>query len=270
MATKNRISAIVIAGNEERNIAECLESLAWADEIVVVDSESDDRTVEIAKRFTPNVHVRAWRGYANQKAFALEAASNEWVLSLDADERIQPPLAEEIALADLSGFDGYRIKRENYFLGRRIRGCGWGRDYQLRLFRKSRTTVTDRAVHEGFRVDGTVGTLAGALTHYSYRTMKEAFAKIDAYSTLEAREKAARMTVNPLTMVCAAPCAFLHHFILRRGFIDGTYGAMVSFMHALTKLQVQMKIWEMRRNGTGTTGPGHDRAEGEHRSAAAK
>jgi glycosyltransferase involved in cell wall biosynthesis len=270
MKTKNKISVIVIAGNEERNIAECLESVAWADEIVVVDSDSADGTVEIAKRFTPNVHVRAWRGYANQKAFALEAASNEWVLSLDADERVQPPLAEEIAIADLGGFDGYRIKRENYFLGRRIRGCGWGRDYQLRLFRKSRTTVTDRAVHEGFRVDGTVGTLAGALTHYSYRTMKEAFAKIDAYSTLEAREKAARMTVNPLTMVCAAPCAFLHHFILRRGFIDGTYGAMVSFMHALTKLQVQMKIWEMRRSGRRTTGAGSDRTEGERRSAAAK
>ena len=247
MKTKNKISAIVIAGNEERNIEDCLTSVAWADEIVVVDSESVDGTVEIAKRFTPNVHVRAWQGYANQKAFALQAASNEWVLSLDADERIQPPLAEEIAGADLNGFDGYRIKRENYFLGKKIRGCGWGRDYQLRLFKKSRTTVTDRAVHEGFRVDGAVGTLAGAITHYSYRTLKEAFAKIDTYSTLEAAEKAHRKTVNPVTMLCAAPFAFVHHFIVRRGFIDGTYGAMVSFMHALTKLQVQMKIWEMRR-----------------------
>jgi hypothetical protein len=169
------------------------------------------------------------------------------VLSLDADERVQPKLAEEIATADLDAFDGYRIKRENYFLGKRIRGCGWGRDYQLRLFRKSRTTVTDRRVHEGFRVDGAMGVLAGAITHYSYRTLKEAFARIDTYSTLEAEEKAHRKTVNPLTMLCAAPFAFFHHFIVRRGFIDGTYGAMVSLMHALTKLQVQMKIWEMRR-----------------------
>jgi glycosyltransferase involved in cell wall biosynthesis len=247
MEKKNKISVIVIAGNEEDNIEDCLKSVAWADEIVVVDSESADRTVEIAKHHTPNVHVRAWRGYANQKAFALKAASNECVLSLDADERVQPKLAEEIAAADLDAFDGYRIKRENYFLGKRIRGCGWGRDYQLRLFRKSRTTVTDRRVHEGFRVDGAVGVLAGAMTHYSYRTLKEAFARIDTYSTLEAEEKAHRKTVNPFTMLCAAPFAFFHHFVVRRGFIDGTYGAMVSLMHALTKLQVQMKIWEMRK-----------------------
>jgi len=243
----NKISVVIIAGNEENNIEDCLKSVAWADEIVVVDSESADRTVEIARRFTPNVRTRAWQGYANQKAYALQAASNEWVLSLDADERVQPKLAEAIAVADLNAFDGYRIKRENYFLGRRIRGCGWGGDYQLRLFRKSRTTVTDRQVHEGVKVDGEVGVLAGAITHYSYRTLKEAFAKIDTYSTLEAEEKAARMTVNPLTMLCAAPWAFFHHFVVRRGFIDGTYGAMVSLMHALTKLQVRMKIWEMRR-----------------------
>jgi glycosyltransferase involved in cell wall biosynthesis len=243
----NKISVIVIAGNEESNIEDCLESVAWADEIVVVDSESTDGTVEIAKRFTPNVHTRAWRGYANQKAYALQAASNEWVLSLDADERVQPKLADEIAAAELNAFDGYRIKRDNYFLGKRIRGCGWGRDYQVRLFRKSRTTVIDRPVHEGFKVDGTMGTLAGAITHYSYRTLKEAFAKIDTYSTLEAEEKAHRMSANPIAMLCAPPLAFLHHFIVRRGFIDGTYGAMVSLMHALTKMQVRMKIWEMRR-----------------------
>jgi len=247
MRIQNKISVIIIAGNEESNIEDCLKSVAWADEIIVVDSESADRTVEIAGRYTPNVHVRAWQGYANQKIYALQAASNEWVLSLDADERAQPKLAEEIAAADLDAFDGYRIKRENYFLGKRIRGCGWGRDYQLRLFRKSRTTVTDRRVHEGFRVDGATGVLAGAITHYSYRTLKEAFARIDTYSTLEAEEKAHRKTVNPLTILCAAPAAFVHHFIVRGGFVDGTYGAMVSLMHALTKLQVQMKIWEMRR-----------------------
>jgi len=247
MRMQNKISVIVIAGNEESNIEDCLKSAAWADEIIVVDSESADRTAEIAKRYTPNVHVRAWQGYANQKAFALQAASNEWVLSLDADERVQPKLAEEIAAADLNAFDGYRIKRDNYFLGRKIRGCGWGRDYQVRLFRKSRTTVTDRRIHEGFKVDGAMGVLAGAITHYSYRSLKEAFAKIDTYSTLEAEEKAHRKSVNPLTILCAAPAAFVHHFIVRRGFVDGTYGAMVSLMHALTKLQVQMKIWEMRR-----------------------
>jgi glycosyltransferase involved in cell wall biosynthesis len=246
MKTKNKISVIVIAGNEERNIEDCLESVAWADELVVVDSESADRTVEIARRYTPNVHIREWRGFASQKAFALQAASNEWVLSLDADERIQARLAEEIAAADLDAFDGYRIKRENYFLGRKIRGCGWGRDHQVRLFRKSRTTVTDRRIHEGFKVDGTMGVMPGAITHYSYRTLKEAFAKVNAYSTLEAEEKAHRKSVNPIAMLGAPLLAFLHHFIVRGGFIDGIYGAMVSLMHALTKMQVRMKIWEIR------------------------
>jgi glycosyltransferase involved in cell wall biosynthesis len=247
MEKKNKISVIVIAGNEEDNIEDCLKSVAWADEIVVVDSESTDRTVEIAKRHTPNVLVRAWRGYADQKAFALQVASHEWVLSLDADERVQPKLAEEIVAADLDAFDGYRIKRENYFLGKRIRGCGWGRDYQLRLFRKSKATVTDRVVHEGFKVDGTVGTLAGAITHYSYRTLKEAFAKVETYSTLEATEKVDRKSANPIAIFATPACAFLHCFIVRRGFVDGTHGAMVSLMHALTKTQVRMKIWEMRR-----------------------
>jgi glycosyltransferase involved in cell wall biosynthesis len=251
MKNKNKISVIVIAGNEESNIEDCLASVAWADEIVVVDSESADRTVEIAKRHTPLVHTRAWQGYANQKAYALKAASHEWVLSLDADERVQAALAEEIGSADLELFDGYRIKRDNYFLGRKIRGCGWGRDYQVRLFRKSRTTVTDRQVHEGFKVDGAMGVLTGAISHYSYRTLKEAFAKIDTYSTLEAKEKAHRMSAHPIAILVAPPLAFLHHFILRRGFIDGGYGVMVSLMHALTKLQVRMKIWEMRRKQRG-------------------
>ena len=156
---------------------------------------------------------------------------------------------QEIVNADLSGFDGYLIRRRTLFLGKRIRGCGWGRDRQLRLFRKSRTTVTDRAVHERFRVDGAVGALTGAITHYSYRTLKEAFSKVDTYSTLEAKEKARRMTV--ITSSARGRSPSCHHFIVRRGFIDGTYGAMVSFLHALTKLQVQMKIWEMREAVSG-------------------
>ena len=119
-----KISAIIIAGHEEHNIAACLESVRWADEIIVVNSESKDRTVEIAKQFTDKVFVRKWEGYAAQKKFSLRQAGNEWVLSIDADERVSPELRKEISNLDLSNADGFYIPRRNYFLDKVVRSCG--------------------------------------------------------------------------------------------------------------------------------------------------
>lgn len=241
-----KISAIVIAGNEENNIADCLESVRWADEIIVVDSESRDRTVEIAKRYTDNVFVRKWEGYASQKKYSLEKAGNEWVLSLDADERVSPELFEEIKELDFSEADGFFIPRRNYFLNKVIKSCGWWPDYQLRLLRKSKTTMTMRQVHEGFWVDGKKVRLKGELIHYTHTTLTGTLQKINEYSTLEAEEKASRIRVTGLKIFFKPFWAFFQHFVIRRGFTDGVHGLMVSIIHAITKTQVYMKIWEIQ------------------------
>lgn len=241
-----KISAIVIAGNEEKNIADCLESVRWADEIIVVDSESKDRTVEIAKRYTDKVFIRKWEGYASQKCYSLEKASNEWVLSLDADERVSPELFDEIKNLDFSGADGFFIPRRNYFLNKVIKSCGWSPDYQLRLFRKSKTTLTVRRVHEGFWVDGKKAHLKGQLIHYTHTTISGTLQKINEYSTLEAEEKASRIHVTAFKIFFKPVWAFFQHFVIRRGFTDGVHGLMVSIIHAVTKTQVYMKIWEIQ------------------------
>jgi glycosyltransferase involved in cell wall biosynthesis len=242
----NKISVIIITKNEAQNISDCLESVKWADEIIVVDSGSEDETISIAKRFTDKVLINEWKGFANQKSFAMNQAANEWILSIDADERVTDKLRGEILNSDLNQFDGYRIKRENYFLGKLIRGCGWGNDYQLRLFRKSKTKLTNRLVHEGFEVEGKIGQLKNSMLHFSYRNFSDAITKINHYSTLEAIEKKNRKKVNAFTIILTPVIAFLQHFFLRKGFIDGIYGLFVSIMHAITKLQVQLKIWELK------------------------
>lgn len=244
---QNKISVIIITGNEEKNIKDCLKSVSWADEIIVVDSESKDKTVEIAKEFTDKVVIHKWEGYAAQKSYALNLASNEWVLSLDADERVMPELAEEIMTMKFNDSDAYKIHRENYFLGKKIKYCGWGNDYQLRLFRKSKTKLTDRLVHEGFVVEGNISTLKNSMKHYSYENLKEGFAKINEYSSLEANEKYKRKNVSGSTIFFYPVIAFLQHYIFRKGFLDGTHGLLISLMHAMTKLQVQMKMWELQR-----------------------
>ncbi len=246
----NKISVIIITKDESQNIKDCLESVKWADEIIVVDSGSKDDTVEIAKKYTDNVIFNEWKGYADQKNYALQMAKNEWVLSLDADERITESLEKEILNSYLDQFDGYRIKRDNYFLGKIIKGCGWGNDYQLRLFRKSKTTLTNRLVHEGFSVEGKISNLKNSMLHYSYRNFKDAFEKINYYSTLEAIEKQNRKKVNAFTIVITPILAFLQHFIIRKGFIDGIYGLFVSILNAYTKLQVQLKIWELNNKSS--------------------
>lgn len=243
---ENKISVTIITGNEEENIRECLESVKWADEIIVVDSESTDRTVEIAKEFTDKIFIRKWEGYASQKNFAMEKASNEWVLSIDADERVTPELADEILHSNLNEYDGYRIKRDNYFIGKKITGCGWGNDYQVRLFKKSKTKLTERLVHEGFVVNGNLNTLKSELLHYSYRNLKDGFYKINEYSSLEAKEKASRKKITGLRIVFFPVWAFIQHYFIRKGYKDGRHGLIVSLMHAMTKLQVYMKIWEIK------------------------
>lgn len=243
----NKVSVTIIAFNEEENIEECLKSVLWANEIIVVDSGSTDNTVNISKKYTDKVFFNKWEGFAKQKAFALSKAECEWVLSLDADERITPALKEEILNSELSVADGYYIWRKNYFLDKAIKYCGWGTDFQLRLFKKEKTKLTDRLVHEGFVVDGKTGRLKNQMIHLTHTDLKKTFAKINDYSTLEAEEKYKRKKINGFTMVLYPAIAFVQHYLFRKGFLDGVHGLMVSINHAMTKLQVYMKIWELTR-----------------------
>lgn len=247
MKNKNKISVTIITYNEEENIRECLESVKWGDEIIVVDSESTDKTVEIAKQFTDKIFIRNWEGFASQKSFAMNRASNDWVLSLDADERVTPELANEILSFELDNYDGYKIKRENYFIGKKITGCGWGNDYQVRLFKKEKTKLSERLVHEGFIVEGKLGELKHPIKHFSYRNLKDGFYKINEYSSLEAKEKADKKKLTSFRITFFPVWAFIQHYFFRKGYKDGKHGLIISLMHAMTKLQVYMKIWEIKK-----------------------
>lgn len=254
---REKISAIIIAGNEEDNIRDCLESVKWCDEIILVDSESKDKTVEIAKEYTDKVLIKKWEGFAKQKRYSLEQASNEWVISIDADERVSPELKNEIRklLEGESQFDGYKIPRENYFLNKQIKYCGWGNDYQLRLFKKSKTKVTDRKVHEGFVVDGNVSKLQNVIIHHTQKTIFGTITKINIYSTLEAQEKFEKKKVKPSQIITHPIAAFLNYYISRKGYKDGVHGLMISLIHAMTNMLTYMKLWEMqnvkRKNNNG-------------------
>lgn len=244
---QNKVSVIIITGNEENNIRACLESVTWADEIIVVDSESTDNTVGIAKEFTDKVYIKKWEGYSKQKTYAISLAKNDWVLSIDADERVTPGLSNELQKLKFSNANGYLIKRDNYFLGKKIIGCGWGNDWQLKMVNKHFAKLSDRQVHEKFIVEGEISKLKNSINHYSYNSIDDALTKIANYSTLEAKEKLSSKTVNFLNILFSPPIYFLHHFILRKGFLDGYRGIIISYLHMITKLQVQIKILELKK-----------------------
>lgn len=239
-----KISVIIITKNEEENIKDCLKSIVWADEIIVVDSESKDNTIEISKNFTGKIFIKKWEGFANQKRYALDLASNELVLNLDADERVSEKLKDEIQSLDFSS-DGYFIPRENYFLNKRITTCGWGKDFQLRLFKKSRTKVTEKLIHEGFVVDGKIDYLNNPVIHYTFTSIEKSFSKINNYSTLQALEVfRSKKEVKSSTIISHSLSAFLRYYFSLKGYKDGIHGLMISLFNSVTTLLTYMKIWE--------------------------
>jgi len=182
------LSVVVVTLNEEERIRACLESVAWADEVIVVDAESHDKTAAIARELTDHVFVRPWPGFAAQKNFGIDQAHGEWILSLDADEVVSPALREEIQaeLAAAGRHQGYSVPRRNVFWDRWVRHGGLYPDWQLRLFRRGRGRFVARAVHESVVVDGSVGRLRGHLEHRSYRDVADFLERTDRYTTLAA------------------------------------------------------------------------------------
>jgi glycosyltransferase involved in cell wall biosynthesis len=244
------LSVIIITRNEAANIADALASVSWADEIVVVDAESTDETVAIARRFIERVVVRPWAGYIDQKNHAAGLARHDWVLSLDADERVTPELASEIRhlLLHEPPARGYRIPRVTWHLGRWIRSTDWYPDYQLRLYDRRAGRWTGMHVHESVTVDGAVGRLRGEIRHFAYRDLSHHLATIDRYTTLWAEQALAQNRRSGIAhLVLHPPLAFLRNYLLRGGFRDGMAGLIVSLLNSYYVLLKYAKLWELRR-----------------------
>jgi glycosyltransferase involved in cell wall biosynthesis len=254
MLRQVRLSVTIIARNEAQRIEAALASVAWADEIVVVDSGSTDATVDIARRFTDRVVVADWPGYPQQKNRAAGLASHDWILSLDADERVTPALANEIR-ALLAGAEpparGYRVARVTRVFGRELRATDWYPDWQLRLYdRRAGRWDETRRVHESVRVDGAVARLAGEILHDGYRGLSGHLATIDRYTTLAAEDWAAQGRDASLAAILVhPPLAFLRNYVLRRGILAGTAGLVISAMNSWYVFLKHAKLWERRRAG---------------------
>jgi glycosyltransferase involved in cell wall biosynthesis len=244
-----KVSVTVITRNEASDIGPALKSVAWADEIVVVDAMSSDATVATARQYTDKVVMREWPGYVAQKNFATSLARNDWILSLDADERVTPELAAEIGelLAGSPPHAGYRMPRVTWHLGRWIRTTDWYPDYQLRLYDRRTAEWTGRLVHESVTVRGSTGRLRGELHHFAYRDIAEHLETIDRYTTYAAqglREDGRRTGL--VQLAGHPPLAFLRNYLLRGGIRDGIPGLIVSAMNAYYVFLKFAKLWELQ------------------------
>jgi glycosyltransferase involved in cell wall biosynthesis len=247
-----RISATVITFNEEHNIADALKSLRWADEIIVVDSESNDRTLEIARQFTDRIFVNPWPGYAAQKNFAAAQARFDWIFNLDADERVSDELAREIdRLSQQQELDtaGYEMPRKTYYLGRWIRHSGWYPDLKLRLYRRGSGGFQGDYVHESVKVSGKIERLKGEILHYTVRYVSEHHTRLDRYTTLAAEEQIERgEDVSFASLLLSPAIAFIRSYIIRLGFLDGIPGLAIAYFAAHYVFLKKLKVWEARQS----------------------
>ncbi len=248
------VSVTIITRDEAANIEACIASVAWANDVLVVDSGSTDDTVSRARAAGARVIVRDWPGYAAQKNFAAGEAAHDWILSVDADERVTPALASEIQARLAAGPDacGYRVPRVTWHLGRWIRTTDWYPDYQLRLYDRRRARWAPCRVHESVEADGPVGRLREDLQHYAYRDIAHHHQTMDRYTTLAAAQMFDEgRRANLLDLTVHPSAAFVRNFLLRRGIADGVPGLIVSSMNAYYVFLKFAKLWTLqRRDGT--------------------
>jgi glycosyltransferase involved in cell wall biosynthesis len=244
------LTVTIITLDEAAHIGACLASVGWADEIVVVDSGSTDGTPALARAAGARVIERDWPGYAAQKNFAAGEASHDWILSVDADERVTPELAAEIrgVLDAAPHHAGFRIPRVTWHLGKWIRTTDWYPDYQLRLYDRRRAAWKLHPVHESVEASGTVGQLANDLQHFAYRDLRHHFETMQKYTTLAAEEMHARGRRAGLFHLTIHPyAAFMRNYLLRRGFMDGLAGLVISVMNAYYVFLKFAKLWALER-----------------------
>lgn len=246
-----KISAVIITLNEERNISNAIESLGFADEILVIDANSIDRTVEIAGSLGAKIIARDWSGFSDQKQFGVDEAAHDWIFSIDADERVSEKLNEEIESIKRAepGADGYRISRLSTYMGRTIRHSGWYPNRQLRLFNRRKGRWNGREIHESVEMDG--GSVIKALQHdilhfsienaaHHHQMIGERYAPLAAMQLLRSGHKTSQLRV-----AIAGPLAFLRSYILRLGFLDGFPGLCIASFAAYHAYLKQVMLWEL-------------------------
>ena len=245
-----RVTVTIITKNEAAHIGAAIDSASWADEIIVVDSGSSDDTVALAAAKGVRVESRTWTGWVDQKNFAASLAANDWIFSLDADERVTPALAQEIkgVLSTDPPNAAYKVPRVTFHLGRWIRTTDFYPDFQTRLYDRRAARWDGRYVHESVKAIGQVSRLSQELQHYSYDDLSDHLDRINAYSSLAARkmyEQGRRAHIFDL--VTQAPAAFLRNYILRRGILDGSAGLVISTVNAYSVFLKFAKLWELQR-----------------------
>lgn len=250
------LSVAIITKNEAANLLRTLKSVSWANEIVVVDSCSTDRTVDIASAFGAKVVHEEWHGFGKQKNLAIEQCAGEWILSLDADEEVSETLALEITqlLEGVPEIDAYFLRRRNFFLGRWIRHGGYYPDPKLRLFRKGTVWFEERAVHETMQFPNATRTLHGDLIHHAYPTLESYIEHMNRYSTLGAEQaiakgKISRVLLAFLFNVLVNPAAtFFYNYLLRLGFLDGREGLLLHLYHSAYVSWKYAKAWQSAKS----------------------
>lgn len=244
------LSVAIITLDEEANIGPCLESVKWADEVVVCDSGSRDRTLEVAAGYGARTFRDDWLGFAAHKNLAVGRCTQPWILVLDADERVPPALRDEIEgiLRSADAADGYRVGRKNFFVGAWIRHGGWYPDRSIRLFRSGRGRFLPRAVHEVAEVSGRVGVLQHPLEHYTYGSIGEFLRRTERYAALAAGELFAaghRCRVVDLTL--RPVWTFFRMYLVQRGFLDGWRGLLLAGLYASYTFAKYAQLWERQR-----------------------
>jgi len=244
------LSIAIITHNEEENIRYALESIKWADEIVVVDSFSADRTQEICREYTDKVHSLEWAGFSEQKSKAISMTTYPWVLVLDADERVTDSLRDEIIalMRNNPSMDGYYIPRKNYFIKKWIRHGGWWPDYTLRLFRREKAAIETREVHEAVKVNGKTGKLKNPIEHYTYKDIGDYLNRMQNYSTLAAKELFKRgQSASIFDIIFRPVFTFFRMFVLRMGILDGFYGIILAYLYSFYTYKKYSKLRKMNQ-----------------------
>ncbi len=244
------LSVAVIVKNEEGNLPRMLESISWADEIIILDTGSDDNTKQIAKEAGCKVYESEWLGFGKCKQLAVNYCSHEWILSLDADEVVTPQLKTKIQQIIQSDFEyaGYRIKRKSFYLNKMINHCGWNHDYTLRLFRKNKGQFNTKLVHESVQIDGPIGYINDCLLHYTYPNIDSHISKMILYSGLGSVHLFNKGKKTSLFgAYLKANWKFWKMYLFQLGFLDGKVGFILSYNSAMGVFWKYAKLWELNR-----------------------
>jgi len=245
------LSATIITFNEEKNIRDCLASVKWMDEIIVVDAFSTDHTVNICRQYTDKVIQQEWPGHVKQKQFALEQATGGWILSLDADERLSDEAAQEIRgrlQHSTPKADGFTFPRQSYYLGRWIKHCGWYPDRKLRLVRRGKARWTGVDPHDKLVTDGKVEHLSGKIYHYVYHDIAHQLKTSDSFSRITAEQwhqQGKQSTLFPLLV--RPPLKFLETYLWKGGVLDGMPGFIISVIASYYVFLKYAKLWELQK-----------------------